>query len=109
MLLHLLIVWLVSAIGLLLAAYLLPGIEVADFGAALKAALVVGILDATLGWLLTLIVFPLAWLLPNLIYLLITGLMILIAGKVLKGFTVKNYVNALLAALVLMVVRILLA
>lgn len=109
MLLSLLVVWLVSALGLLLAAYLLPGIEVEDFKTALIAALVIGLLNATLGWLLKLIAFPLTWLLPNLVYLLVDALMILVAGKLLRGFSVKNYLNAFLAALILMIVHIVLS
>lgn len=106
---HLLLVWLVSALGLLLAAYVLPGIDVEDFGSALIAAIIIGLLNATLGFLLRLIVFPLTWLLPNLIFLLVDALMILIVGKLMRTFRVKNYLNALLAALILMIVHIVLA
>lgn len=102
---HLLLGLLVSAIGLLVAAYLLPGIEVASFTSALWAALVIAVLNATLGFLLSLVVFPLTWLLPNLIYFLIDALMIYFAGRLLSGFKVKDYTSALLAALVLTVLH----
>ena len=105
---HFLIGLLVSAIGLLVAAYLLPGIEVADFTSALWAAFVIAVLNVTLGWLLSLVIFPLTWLLPNLIYFLIDALMIYFAGRILKGFRVKDYTSALLAALVLTVLHFLL-
>lgn len=103
--LALLLVWLVSAIGLLLAAYLLPGIEVEDFGSAMWAALIIGLLNATLGWVLRILAFPIGFFLPGLIYLLVDALMILLAGKLLRGFRVKGYLNALLAAVILMLVH----
>ena len=46
---HLLMVWLVSAIALVVAAYVLPSVQIADFKTALVAALVIGLLDATLA------------------------------------------------------------
>lgn len=106
---HLLIVWLVSALALVVAAYLLPSVEVADFRSAMIAALIIGLLDATLGALLRLVVFPLTWLLPGLIYLLVNALMILLASRLISGFRVKNYVSALLVAIVVAVVNLLLS
>ncbi len=106
---HLIVVWLVSALALLLAAYLLPSVEVADFSTAMVAALVIGLLDATLGFLLRLVVFPLTWLLPGLIYLLVNALMIYIASRFVRGFRVKNFVAALLVALIIAVINLLLA
>ena len=105
---HLLIVWLVSALALILAAYLLPSVQVADFRSAMIAALMIGLLDATLGFLLRLVVFPLTWLLPGLIYLLVTALMILLASRLLSGFRVKNFLSAVLVALIVAVVNLLL-
>jgi len=105
---HLLLVWLLTAVGLIVAAYLLPGIEVEDFSSALWAALIIGLLNVTLGFLLRILAFPLYWLLPGLIYFLVTALMILLAGRILKGFVVKNYVNALLAALIVSIIHALL-
>ena len=105
---HLLLVWLVSAVALIVAAYLLPSVQIADFKTALLAALVIGLLDATLGFLLRLVVFPLTWLLPGLIYVLVNALMILLASRLVNGFRVKNYVSALLVAIIVAVVDLLL-
>ena len=101
---HLLVVWLLSAIALVVAAYLLPGVEVDSFQTALVAALVIGLLNATIGFLLRLVVFPLTWLVPGLIYLLVDALMIYFAGRLVRGFRVKDFLNALLAALIVAVV-----
>ncbi len=105
---HLLIVWLLSALSLVIAAYLLPSVEIADFGTAMIAAAFIGVLNATLGWLMSLVVFPLTWLLPGLVYLIINAIMIWIVSKVLRGFVVKGFLAAVLCALVVAIVNILL-
>ena len=108
MILHLLVVWLLSALALVIAAYLLPDVEIADFKTAMIAALLIGLLNATLGFLLRLVVFPLTWLLPGLIYLLVNAVMIQLASRLIRGFRVKNFLNALLVALIVAVVDVLL-
>jgi len=106
--LHLLLVWLLSALALVIAAYLLPSVEIADIRTALIAALVIGLLNATLGWLLSLIVFPLTWLIPGLVYLLINALMIYLASRLIRGFRVNSFLSALLVALIVAAVDLLL-
>lgn len=101
---HLLVVWLLSAVALVVAAYLLPGVEIDSFGTAMVAALVIGLLNATIGFLLRMVVFPLTWLLPGLVYFVVDALMIFFASRLVSGFRVKNFVNALLVALVVAVV-----
>ncbi len=101
---HLLVVWLLSAVALVIAAYLLPGVEIDSFGTAMVAALVIGLLNATIGFLLRMVVFPLTWLLPGLVYFIVDSLMIYFAGRLVSGFRVKNFVNAMLVALIVAIV-----
>ncbi len=101
---HVLVVWLLSAVALVVAAYVLPGVEIDSFTTALVAALVIGLLNATIGFLLRLVVFPLTWLLPGLVYFIVDAVMIYVASRLVRGFRVKNFVNALLVALIVAVV-----
>jgi len=55
---NLLISWLISALAVLAAAYLLPGIQVASFTTALVTALVLGIINAVLKPLFLLLTLP---------------------------------------------------
>lgn len=105
---HLLLVWLLSAVALIVAAYILPSVEIESFGTAMIAAALIGLLNATLGFLLRLIVFPLTWLVPGLVYLLCDAVMIYIASRFLRGFAVRNFTAAFLCALVVAIVNILL-
>ncbi len=105
---HLLLVWLLSAIALVIAAYILPSVEIESFGTAMIAAALIGLLNATLGFLLRLIVFPLTWLVPGLVYLVCDAIMIYIVSRFLRGFAVRNFTAAFLCALIVAVVNILL-
>ena len=56
----LLIQWLLYAIALLIVSRLVPGFVVAGLWPAMIAALVVGLLNATLGFFLKIVTFPLS-------------------------------------------------
>jgi putative membrane protein len=105
---HLLLVWILSAVALIVAAYILPSVEIESFGTAMIAAALIGLLNATLGFLLRLVVFPLTWLVPGLVYLVCDAIMIYIVSRILRGFAVRNFTAAFLCALIVAVVNILL-
>ena len=56
--LHMIVMWFVSALALWLVARIIPGIEVRDFGAALVAALVIAMVNAIIGPILRFLGFP---------------------------------------------------
>lgn len=53
---------LLSALSVLAAAYLVPGVRVDGFTSALIVAIVAGLLNATVGLVLKLLTAPLNWL-----------------------------------------------
>ena len=105
--LKLLLHWILSAIALVLVSQFVPGFDVRGLGPALVAALVIGLLNATLGLLLKIITFPLTILTLGLFLLVINALMILLASSVVRGFNVHGWVPAFLGAVVLAVVGML--
>jgi putative membrane protein len=105
---HLLLIWILSALALVIAAYLLPTVEIESFGTAMIAAVLIGLLNATLGFFIRVLAFPLTWLLPGLMYLVCDAIMIWIVSRFLRGFAVKNFTAAFLCALVIAVVNMLL-
>ena len=102
-----LIHWVLSGIALMVVANLVPGFYVNDLQSALLAALVIGVLNATLGFLLNVITFPFAILTFGLFLLLINAAMIMIASKIVSGFIVYGWVPAFWAAAVLAVLGML--
>lgn len=109
MILHALLVWLLSALSLVIAAYLLPSVEIDSFGTAMIAAALIGLLNVTLGFLIRVAAFPITWLLPGLMYLICDAIMIYIVSRFVRGFSVKNFTAAFLCALVVAVVNVLLS
>ena len=99
--LKLLVQWLLSAVALLVVSNLVPGFYVRGLGPALVAALVIGLLNATVGFLLKVITFPISILTLGLFLLVINGLMIMLASKLVSGFHVHGFLPAFWGAVVL--------
>ena len=99
--LKLLLHWILSAIALIIVSKLVPGFVVRGLTPALVAALVIGLLNATLGLLLKIVTFPLSILTLGLFLLVINGLMILLASSIVRGFNVYGMVPAFWGAVVL--------
>ena len=99
-----LIHWVLSGVALLVVANILPGIQVQGFGAALIAALVIGIVSATVGLLLKIILFPFAILTLGLVYLVVNGLMLMLASGLVSGFRVNGFLTAIFGSILLSVV-----
>jgi putative membrane protein len=81
-----------------------PGISVSGPVAALIAALVIGLVNATLGLLLKIITFPLTILTLGLFWFVINALMLELAAAFVRGFEVRGFVPALIGAVVLSLV-----
>ena len=99
--LRLLVQWLLSAVALLVVSNLVPGFDVRGLGPALIAALVIGLLNATVGFVLKVITFPISILTLGIFLLVINGLMILLASNIVRGFHVYGFVPAFWGAVVL--------
>ena len=98
---RLLVQWLLSAIALLVVSNLVSGFQVDGLGPALTAALVIGLLNATVGFILKIITFPISIITLGLFLLVINGLMILMASSIVHGFHVRGFVPAFWGAVVL--------
>ncbi len=96
--------WLLSAIALLIVAKILPGIQVDSFRAALIAALVIGLVSATVGLVLKIILLPFIIISVGIVYLLVNGLMLKLASEFVPGFRVVGCLPAVLGSILLTVV-----
>ncbi len=96
-----LIHWVISAILLLIVARIVPGFEVNGFVAALIAALVIGLVNATIGTMLKVLTFPLTIFTFGIFLLIINALMLMLASRLLRGFHVSGFAPAFWGALLL--------
>ena len=99
--LKLFIHWVLSAAVLMVVAHFVPGFHVLGIQPALVAALVIGLLNGTLGLLLKIVTFPITIVTLGLFLLVINALMILIASRIVTGFHVVGWIPALWGALAL--------
>ena len=106
---HWLLHWLLSAVALLIVANIVPGIEVDSFGSALAAAVVIGLVSATLGFFLKLLLLPFIIITLGIIYFLINGMMLMLASALVPGFRVRGLMAATGGSIVLTIVDYLLS
>ena len=92
--------WMLLAAALLLVAHLYPGVSVASFGAALVAALVLGLFNTLVRPLLVLLTLPVTVLTLGLFLFVINALMFWAAANVLGGFNVTGFGAALIGSLI---------
>ena len=95
----LLIKWLLSAAALLFVAAIYSGVEVRTYGAALVAALVIGLFNTVLRPILVLLTLPVTIVTLGLFLFVINALMFWAAAGVLDGFHVRGFGGALLGSL----------
>ena len=92
--------WLLHAVALLCVAYVYSGVRVSSFGAALLAALVIGLFNAVLRPVLVILTLPVTVVTLGLFLFVINALMFWAASGVLgDGFQVRGFGAALVGSL----------
>jgi putative membrane protein len=86
-------------------AYLIPGVWVDGFWSAIVAGLLIAIANATIGTLLRVLTFPINLITLGLMSFIITVLMVLLVDSLLTGFETTGFLEALIFALLLSVIK----
>jgi putative membrane protein len=97
--------WLVSGVAIIITAYLLPGVAVEGFLAALVTALILGLINAVIRPILILLTLPLNILTLGLFTLVINALLVMLAATIVPGFAVHGFWWALMFGIVLAIVN----
>jgi putative membrane protein len=100
-----LIHWLIRAVAIVITAYLLPGVRLSGFFAALVTALVLGLVNTFIRPLLLLLTLPLNILTLGLLTFVINALLIMLTSALVPGFNVASFWWALLFSLVLALIN----
>ena len=104
MLLH----WVLTALAIWIVSQVVPGFVVHGAAAALIAALVIGLINATIGFFLKIITFPLTILTLGLFWFVINAAMIELASAFVPGFRIQSFASAFWGGIVLSLVNMLL-
>lgn len=103
------ILWLlINALGVYVAAALLPGVRLKGFGSAVLVALVLSVANAVIRPILIILTLPLTILTLGLFLLVINALMVMLVDALLDGFSTRNFWWAMLFSVVLAVVNMVL-
>jgi putative membrane protein len=105
---HILLHWALSTLAVMAAAYLVPGVSVDGWFTALIVALVLGFINAIIKPLFIILTLPVTVLTLGLFILVIDGLLILLAARVVDGFAVAGFWPALGFAIVAAIISSLL-
>lgn len=91
--------WLLSAAALLFVANVYSGVQIPGFGAALVAALVIGLLNMIVRPVLVVLTLPVTLVTLGLFLFVINALMFWAASGLLEGFHVRGFGAALVGSL----------
>lgn len=109
MIVRFLLAWLVNTLALIAVAYLMPSITVSSFGAALVAALVLGLVNAIVRPVLVLLTLPVTILTLGLFIFVLNGLLFWMVASWLEGFNVAGFWSGVLGAILFSLVSWLLS
>ena len=105
--LRLILNWVLSAIALLIVSRVVSGFRIDSFATALVAALVFGLLNATVGLLLKLVTLPLTILTLGVFLVVVNAFMLEFASNFVRGFHIYSFAAAFWGALVLAILQML--
>jgi len=97
---HFVLDLLLNAAILFILSSLIKGVKVKNYGTAIWVALVIGLLNATIGFALRLPLNILTlWLVSFIVRVVVSAIMIKLADMIFPGFTVKGWRPAFIIAI----------
>lgn len=101
------LLWVISAAVIVTTAYLLPGVQVRNFGTALMTAIVLGLVNIFIRPLILVFTLPINIFTLGLFTFVINALLILLVSSIVSDFKVKGFWNALLFSIIYSLIRLL--
>lgn len=96
---------LLMGLAVLLGAYIVPGVAVDGYGTAVIAAVLIALANATIGFILRVLTFPINFLTLGLVSFIISVLMILLVDYLMTGFNTTGFFAAAILAIVVAVIK----
>lgn len=101
----LLINWLISALAIIVTAYILPGVHIEGFTTALVVAVVLGVINIFIKPILIILTLPINILSLGLFTFVINAVIIILVSKIVPGFKIDGFIWALLFSIILSVIN----
>ena len=97
--------WLVRSVAIVITAYLLPGVRLSGFFAAMVTALVLGLVNTFIRPLILLLTLPFNILTLGLLTFAVNAFMSLLPRALVPGFEVRGFGWALIFSLLLAIIN----
>ncbi|MGB5597049.1 MAG: phage holin family protein [Crocosphaera sp.] len=99
-----LLTWIITALSLLITAYLIPGIIIKGFVVAAIAALVMGLINAIVKPILLIFTLPLTVLSLGLFLFVVNAISFSLVSYFTPGFEIRTFWDALFGSIILSIV-----
>jgi putative membrane protein len=96
---------LLMGLAVFIGARLVPGVSVDGYGNAIIAAVLIALANATIGFILRLLTFPVNFLTLGLMSFIITVLMILLVDNMMTSFNTSGFISAAFLAIVVALIK----
>ncbi|MCX2573436.1 phage holin family protein [Pedobacter sandarakinus] len=96
---------LLMGLAFYLGAKLVPGVSIDGYGNAIIAAILIALANATIGFVLRLLTFPVNFLTLGLVSFIITVLMILLVDKMMTSFNTSGFLAAAFLAIIVALIK----
>ncbi|OGG34526.1 hypothetical protein A2363_04955 [Candidatus Gottesmanbacteria bacterium RIFOXYB1_FULL_47_11] len=93
--------WVLNALALYIVATILPGIHLSDFGSALVAVVIIGLVNVLIKPILFLLTLPVTVITFGLFAFVLNALMLMLASALTPGFKIDGFGTALLGSILL--------
>lgn len=97
----LLVRWILFTLAIIFVAWLVPGIDVANFQSAMLVTVIIALINIFIRPLIQLITLPINILTLGIFGLIINAFMFMLAGYMAPGFEVESFLSAFLGSIVL--------
>lgn len=101
--------WVLNAFALVIVTFLIQGIKVDSFTAAMIAAAVIGLVNMLIKPILLILTLPISIITLGLFIFVVNGILFYMVGHFLQGFQVQNMTAGILGAFVYSIVSWLLS
>jgi putative membrane protein len=101
--------WTITSLSLWMVSYIFDGIRFSSRSSLIVSALILGFLNAILRPILVFLTFPLTLISFGLFLLVINALLLILASKLVRGFTVSGFGTAFFGSIFLTIFSLLLA
>lgn len=96
---------LVNAVALLLSASLMNGVYIKGFGKAIIVAIVLAVLNATVGSFLKVLTFPISVITLGIFTFVVNAFVLRITARLVDGFEIESFTKAFILSFILALIN----